>query len=162
LLNRSGPLSREEYLEVIHHAEESVRILKRMGIESKELLNIIKHSHETLDGKGYPDGLTAAQIPAGSKIILVVDCYSALVSWRPYRESWDPIVAFDELSKGVRDGKYDARVVSALKAVIAQSDAIINKGSVTNIEAQPKTLPPVSLPSTGNIQKKVKKRLPTE
>ena len=46
---------------------------------------IVRHHHENWDGTGYPDGLAGGQIPIGSRIIAVVDCFDALTSDRPYR-----------------------------------------------------------------------------
>ena len=46
---------------------------------------IVRHHHENWDGTGYPDGLKAAEIPLGARILSVVDCFDALTSDRPYR-----------------------------------------------------------------------------
>ncbi len=120
LLNRTkGGLSDSEYLELIKHCIESTRLLKQKGFESKQLLDIIRHSHERMDGKGFPDGLAGAQIPFAARIIRVADTYDALTSWRPYRDSWDRLAAFDELQKSVKKGQLDQTIVDALLQVLA-------------------------------------------
>lgn len=121
LLNRTkGGLSEGEYRELIKHCIESTRLLKQKGFESKQLLSIIHHSHERIDGKGFPDGLKGQEIPLGARIIRVADTYDALTSWRPYRDSWDRNAAFDELQKSVKKGQHDQMVVEALLAVLGR------------------------------------------
>ncbi len=41
--------------------------------------------HERLDGRGYPNHLTAEYLPIEARIIAVADVYSALTEDRPYR-----------------------------------------------------------------------------
>jgi HD-GYP domain-containing protein (c-di-GMP phosphodiesterase class II) len=41
--------------------------------------------HERLDGSGYPDGLTGAELTAPMRLLAVADVYEALTSERPYR-----------------------------------------------------------------------------
>ena len=42
--------------------------------------------HERLDGKGYPQGLEADEIPMEAKILAICDVYDALTAWdRPYK-----------------------------------------------------------------------------
>lgn len=119
LLNRAkGGLSESEYLELIKHCIESVRLLKQKGFDSPQLLAIIRHSHERMDGKGFPDGLQGDEIPLGARIIKVADSYDALTSWRPYRDSWDRQAAFDELRKSVKKGQYDQAAVESLLKVL--------------------------------------------
>ena len=68
---------------------------------------MVRFSHERMDGCGYPDGLKGEDIPLGSRIIAVADAYSALTSYRPYREKWDKEAALQEIE---RCGFYDPTV----------------------------------------------------
>ncbi len=45
----------------------------------------VLHHHERFDGGGYPSGLRGEEIPLEARIICVADCFSAMVSERPYR-----------------------------------------------------------------------------
>ena len=45
----------------------------------------VLHHHEQWDGSGYPHGLAGAEIPFGSRLILVADAFDALTSDRSYR-----------------------------------------------------------------------------
>ena len=93
---------------------ESVAVAKRWGYDRPGVIEIISNHHELLNGQGYPGGVQGDQIPIGGRISCVADVYSALTSWRPYRDAWDPQVALGELRKGAAGGKYDPKVVEAL------------------------------------------------
>ena len=58
------------------------------GIELHPFVRqIVRSSHERIDGKGYPDGLAGDEIPLPARIVLVADAFDALVSDRPYRSA---------------------------------------------------------------------------
>ena len=50
---------------------------------------ILRH-HERWDGKGYPLGLAAQQIPLECRIMAIADAFDAMTNDRPYRKplSW--------------------------------------------------------------------------
>ena len=48
---------------------------------------IVRQHHERLDGSGYPDGLTGAQITPEARVLAVADVVEAMASHRPYRPS---------------------------------------------------------------------------
>lgn len=86
ILNKEGPLDKQEREIVQKHPEIGYRILKSVP-EFSSVAEIILFHHERVDGKGYPEGLTDKSIPIESKIISVVDSYDAMVSSRPYRKN---------------------------------------------------------------------------
>jgi HD-GYP domain-containing protein (c-di-GMP phosphodiesterase class II) len=45
----------------------------------------VRHHHERVDGRGYPDGLVGDQISLGAKIVNVADAFDAMTTDRPYR-----------------------------------------------------------------------------
>ncbi len=44
-------------------------------LELRELGLLIRHHHENYDGSGFPDGLAKDEIPLGSRLIAVADCF---------------------------------------------------------------------------------------
>jgi HD-GYP domain-containing protein (c-di-GMP phosphodiesterase class II) len=79
---------------------------------------LIRHHHERLDGRGYPDGLTGESIPLGARIIAVADVYDALTSERPYRAAWPHECAMACLLEQA-GATLDARAVTAFSDVLA-------------------------------------------
>ena len=68
------------------------------GIEMHPFVRqIVRSSHERIDGKGYPDGLEGEDIPLPARIVLVADAFDALASDRPYRPGRPVAEAMEEL-----------------------------------------------------------------
>jgi putative two-component system response regulator len=74
---------------------------------------IVRHHHERLDGRGYPDGLRGGAIPLLAQIVNIVDTYDAITTDRPYRAARAPEVAFAELTDEVKAGMRDGELVDA-------------------------------------------------
>jgi diguanylate cyclase (GGDEF)-like protein len=79
---------------------------------------LVRSSHERVDGRGYPDGLSGAEIPLASRIVAVCDAFDAMVSGRHYR---DPVARADATAELRRCAgtQFDPSVVEAFSAVVA-------------------------------------------
>jgi HD-GYP domain-containing protein (c-di-GMP phosphodiesterase class II) len=96
ILDKSGPLDEREWVLMRRHP----LIGERMVLAAPALAStaaIIRASHEWIDGRGYPDGLTGENIPLGSRIIAVCDAYDAMTTDRSYRPSIGAEAAIREL-----------------------------------------------------------------
>ena len=85
VLNKPGRLTAEEYEHIKQHPEIGARIIGQMEAYA-ELVPFIRHHHERIDGKGYPQGLSGNEIPLEARIIAVADTFDAMTSARPYRK----------------------------------------------------------------------------
>jgi putative two-component system response regulator len=65
---------------------------------------IVRHHHERLDGRGYPDGLSGDAVPLLAQIVSVVDVFDALTTDRPYRRALHPEAAYRLLREQARGG----------------------------------------------------------
>jgi putative nucleotidyltransferase with HDIG domain len=83
ILNKPGRLTDEEFAAIKLHPVDGAELVAGMG--DRELTAMVRHHHERLDGRGYPDGLGVAEIPLGARIIAVADTFDAITSTRPYR-----------------------------------------------------------------------------
>jgi putative nucleotidyltransferase with HDIG domain len=117
LLEKPGALTLEERREMQRHSEIGERILANVDTYS-EIASIVRHHHERVDGQGYPDGLSAAEIPLLSRIIAVADAYNAMTSDRPYRDAMPSRVARLRLAQAV-ETQFDTSIVAAFEAILA-------------------------------------------
>ena len=118
LLNKAGPLTKEEFLRVIDHpviGEEMVRPLMTLA----RTLQMIRHHHERYDGRGYPDGLRGETIPYEVRLMSIVDAYDALTSHRAYRPApLDHRAAVETLRREAAGGKWDSALVDELTRML--------------------------------------------
>lgn len=87
ILESPGKLSAFEYRVMKMHVEETESILK--NIVPEKIMNIALHHHEKLNGSGYPERLSAAQLSQQDRILTIADIFSALVDKRSYKEKFD-------------------------------------------------------------------------
>ncbi len=87
ILESPGKLSAFEYRVMKMHVEETESILK--NIVPEKIMKIALHHHEKLNGSGYPERLSAAQLSQQDRILTIADIFSALVDKRSYKEKFD-------------------------------------------------------------------------
>ncbi len=121
ILNKKGPLDREEWLTMQLHAEIGHRIAKGSDELAPIADWILKH-HERWDGKGYPLGLSGEDIPVECRILAIVDAYDAMTNDRPYRKAMTPEEAMAELRK-CAGSQFDPRLLELFFAVLADTRA---------------------------------------
>jgi diguanylate cyclase (GGDEF)-like protein len=118
ILRRPGPLNADEYAQVKSHPVAGAEIVSHIdGLAPAA--EWIRHSHERVDGTGYPDGLRGDRIPLPSRVLLVADAYDSMTSERPYVIPLPPEVALAELQLGA-GRQFDAACVAALAAYLAE------------------------------------------
>ena len=86
ILSKPGPLSHEEFQKIRIHPQVGAEIISAVPFPYPVAPLILSH-HERWDGKGYPQGLRAEDIPLGARILSVVDYFDALTSERPYHKA---------------------------------------------------------------------------
>jgi HD-GYP domain-containing protein (c-di-GMP phosphodiesterase class II) len=121
ILVKQGQLTKQEWRTMRRHPLVGYDILAPVPIAERIKL-AIRHSHESWDGGGYPDGLSAEQIPLAARIVAVADAYEALTTDRPYRSARDPEEAAEEI-KRCAGTQFDPRVVDAFLQVWPQWEA---------------------------------------
>jgi diguanylate cyclase (GGDEF)-like protein/putative nucleotidyltransferase with HDIG domain len=115
LLAKSGPLSEQEWSWVRSHPEVGARMVETT--DHADIRAWILSHHERPDGRGYPAGRPAAEVPLGARILGVADAYEAITSERPYRPALAPADAAEELRRGA-GSQFDEDVVEALLRVV--------------------------------------------
>jgi putative nucleotidyltransferase with HDIG domain len=118
IINKPGPLSEEEWVLMRAHPVVGAAIVEKMEF-LKGTVEIVRHHHESWNGRGYPDGLEGEDIPFGARIVTVADSFDAMTTDRPYRRalSIDEAVRRLEECAGVQ---FDARLVKAFVAYVRE------------------------------------------
>lgn len=127
LLEKPGPLTLAERRQMEAHSVIGERILAKVD-NYAEISRIVRHHHERVDGRGYPDGLGRDEIPLISRIIAVADAYDAMTSDRPYRLAMPSRVARLRLAQAV-ESQFDTGVVAVFEAILAGSDEMYRTGT---------------------------------
>ena len=119
VLQKSGPLSGEEWIFIRQHTVIGQRILagapalRRIG-------EIVRATHERWDGTGYVDGLAGDEIPQAARVIAVCDAFAAMTADRPYRPALSSSAALEELERCAGE-QFDPEVVSVFRSICADA-----------------------------------------
>jgi HD domain/GAF domain len=85
IINAPYKIDAKKSSELNRHPAAGYEILAPIRHPYADIPLMARHHHERLDGRGYPDGLTGDQIPLGTKIITLADCFDAMTTNRPYK-----------------------------------------------------------------------------
>jgi HD domain len=121
IITKIGPLTDDEWAIVHRHPERSAEMLGPSPLFAA-VRQIVRTSHEHVDGSGYPNGLRGDDIPLGARILLAAEAYLTMATGRSYHEPGRTVDALAELREGVGT-RYDARVVDAMAEVVAGAPA---------------------------------------
>lgn len=132
VLQKQGPLTPEEFLEMQRHPEIGAQIVSPMRF-AREVGPMVLHHHERWDGKGYPHGLQREDIPLGARIISVVDGYDAMTTDRPYRKGLPQEEAIKRLNEG-RDTQWQPELVDLFVDIVKRG-ALPHVDSISRVRA---------------------------
>lgn len=124
LLIKRGTLTMEERKIMQNHVVVTHNILSKINFSthySKVPLWAGAH-HEFLDGSGYPNHLTAKDLPIEVRILSLADIFEALVAVdRPYKKPMSVDKALGILASMADEGKLDKKLVAMFGDYIHQS-----------------------------------------
>jgi len=116
VLDKPGKLNDDELALVKMHPVKGAEILRPIR-QFKPLLPVIRHHHERIDGKGYPDGLKGEEIPFMARILHVADSLDSMTADRPYRRALGIEYAVSELKK-YSGTQFDPQAVEAFQKIL--------------------------------------------
>lgn len=120
ILNKPDALDSDEWDFMRRHPKIGADVVGRIeGLE--EISAVVLAHHERYDGRGYPAGVQATDIPVEARIIAVVDTYDAMTNDRPYRRALSHEEALAELA-ACAGSQFDPDVVEALVSVMRNSN----------------------------------------
>lgn len=115
-LSSSTQLSSEEVRAVRRHPQVGSDLVGSVEFLA-EIVPVIRHHHERVDGAGYPDGLRGDQIPRLARVLAVADSFDAMTSDRAYRPRMSTDEAFRELER-VAGTQLDPTIVACARECI--------------------------------------------
>jgi putative nucleotidyltransferase with HDIG domain len=115
ILDKPGALTDAEMAEIHQHPRRGYDALAAQGGFPPEMLDVVLHHHEFLDGTGYPNGLRGNQISDIVRLTTIVDIHAALVEKRAYRKPFVHAKAFAMME--AMDGKLDQHLLQAFRPV---------------------------------------------
>lgn len=123
---RKGTLTKAERKIMENHVVITSRLLDSFNFQSyySDIPKWARSHHEYLDGSGYPNHLTAKDIPIEVRILCIADIYDALTATdRPYKKPIEKETALKILEEMANEGKLDKKLVALFQ------DAIHSQGT---------------------------------
>jgi putative nucleotidyltransferase with HDIG domain len=116
IINKPGKLTDEEFTIIKSHPVRGHEMLLESGVDNERVLDVCRHHHERIDGKGYPDRLPEEKISLIARMSAVCDVYDAVTSNRPYKAGWDPADAIAQMASW--QGHFDSSVLQTFVKTI--------------------------------------------
>ncbi len=134
ILHKPTRLTEREFQKMSTHPAVGAQILASIDFPFP-VVSIVKHHHENWDGSGYPDGLRREEIPLGSRVLAIADCYEALTARRVYRRSLSREAAVAIMKREAH--KFDPDVFKRFLDVLPALEEELNSIEVRSL-AEPK------------------------
>lgn len=87
IVNCPGKLTEKQFEEMKMHTVYGYEILSGHAELSPMVLDVTRHHHEKLHGRGYPDGLSEERISKFVRISTIADIFDALTTLRVYKSA---------------------------------------------------------------------------
>lgn len=89
IVNFPGRLSPEQFEQMKKHPIYGYEILtQEQNIDDEIILDVVRHHHEKLNGKGYPDGLKGDELSIYARVSAIADIFDALTTRRSYKNAF--------------------------------------------------------------------------
>ncbi|HEY0346384.1 MAG TPA: HD domain-containing phosphohydrolase [Solirubrobacteraceae bacterium] len=116
IISKPAALNDEEWAFMRRHTLIGERILGAAPALGRAA-RLVRSSHESFDGSGYPDALAGTEIPLGARIIAACDAFDAMISDRPYSARKTTQEALAELRR-CAGTQFDPAIVQVFEQVI--------------------------------------------
>jgi putative nucleotidyltransferase with HDIG domain len=134
ILKADVPLGEAEWELIRAHPEEGAQLVSHLEGYAAAA-ELVRAHHERFDGKGYPHGLTAREIPLGARIISVADTYDVLTARDSYRKPISSAQAIQELRR-VAGTQLDPAVVNVFIDLLGTKDLRYRHGDDADFETE--------------------------
>ena len=136
ILMKPGALTADEWEVMRRHPATGARVVRPLGL-SPVVTDIVLYHHERWDGRGYPEGLSAEEIPLSARIFSVCDALEAMTAARPYRGPLPASVAFERVRLEAGQ-QFDPQVVEALSRGVENGQVDLVAAGGLDVEQPPR------------------------
>lgn len=130
VLNKPGRLTDAEFDLIRQHPGDGHAILLNTPGVGAVPLDITRHHHERLDGKGYPDRLSGDGISQAARMAAIVDVYDAITADRCYHKGMSATEALRKMWEWSKD-HFDQTLLQAFMRCVG----IYPVGSLVRLES---------------------------
>jgi HD-GYP domain-containing protein (c-di-GMP phosphodiesterase class II) len=127
LLAKPGPWSPEETRVMHAPVREGLELMSALGF-GPPVVEVVAQMRERHDGTGYPLGLRGEQIGLPARILGAIEAFCARTAARDGQARMSPGQALYDLAR--QAGRFEARVISALAAVVAAESQSARAGAI--------------------------------
>lgn len=113
IINKNGQLTELEFDTMKTHSDSGHAIALNLGITDPNILSGIRHHHEKIDGRGYPDQIKGEEISKFARIIAVCDVFDALTTKRSYKNPMSTFEAIKLMKDSMRE-HLDMSIINSL------------------------------------------------
>ncbi|MBY0380906.1 MAG: HD domain-containing protein [Xanthobacteraceae bacterium] len=115
ILDKIEPLTPEEESILSAHARVGFDTLGSQGDFPPEMLDVVLHHHELLNGTGYPEAIAGQEITDIVRMITIIDIFSMLVEERPDSPAMSHADAFAAM-ENMKD-EIDQQILQAFRPI---------------------------------------------
>lgn len=171
VLLKRDRLSEKEFDEIKNHPVIGHEILRHLE-QLKYVLPGVLHHHESVDGRGYPDGLMGDEIPLAARVLAIADSFDAMTSTRPYRKAM-PLEKAEQILRDGAGTQWDAGVIEAFFLALddilligecseGHTQALLEGGQGSNENDSDSIISAVAASDGGNSDRRASDRRKTE
>jgi putative nucleotidyltransferase with HDIG domain len=134
VMEKDVTLTEDDWKGIRRHPEIGAEMLKDLGVYGP-VAEIVAAHHERLDGRGYPNKLTADDIPELAKIVAVAEVYDTLTANDTYRVQLSSFQALTELRR-VSGSQLEPRYVEALADILGGTGVDYRHASAADFDRE--------------------------
>jgi diguanylate cyclase (GGDEF)-like protein len=128
ILFKPAKLTAEEYEVIKRHPVTGAKLLEiSQGL--RHLAPFVRHHHERWDGKGYPDGLRAEEIPLEARILNLCDAAEAMASDRPYSRAMSLETILEEVRRNAGT-QFDPAIAAVFITIAERELEVVNSAQL--------------------------------
>jgi putative nucleotidyltransferase with HDIG domain len=109
VLLKPGPLDENEWTHMREHPVKGYEIASKIEM-LKPIMSAVRNHHERWDGSGYPDKMTAEEIPLAARIVAIADAFDAMATDRPYKQAL-PLEECEAVLRKTAGKMYDPELI---------------------------------------------------